>query len=101
MANGHGGPRPGSGRKPGSVTRKTREIADRAVETGSTPLEVMLETMRLLREAAFRSSAPDVEKLVQAAAVAKDAAPYIHPRLSSVEAQVAITGHEAALAELA
>jgi len=101
MTNGHGGARPGSGRKPGSVTRKTREIADRAVETGSTPLEVMLETMRLLREAAFRGSAPDVEKLVQAAAVAKDAAPYIHPRLSSVEAQVAITGHEAALAELA
>jgi hypothetical protein len=29
--------------------------------------------------------------------MAKAAAPYIHPRLSSVEAQIAITGHEAAL----
>ena len=32
--------------------------------------------------------------------MAKAAAPYIHPRLSSVEAQVAVSGHEAALEEL-
>jgi hypothetical protein len=32
--------------------------------------------------------------------MAKAAAPYLHPRLASIEAQLAITGHEAALAEL-
>jgi hypothetical protein len=32
--------------------------------------------------------------------MAKAAAPYVHPRLSSIEAQVAVTGHEAALKEL-
>ena len=42
----------------------------------------------------------DLEKAVEACAIAKDAAPYIHPRLSSVEASVGITNHEAALDEL-
>jgi hypothetical protein len=32
--------------------------------------------------------------------MAKAAAPYIHPRLSNVEAKIDLTGHEAALVEL-
>jgi hypothetical protein len=36
---GRGGKRPGSGRKKGSATKKTREIADRAAAEGITPLE--------------------------------------------------------------
>src|SRR5262245_21589036 len=75
MGNGHGGKRAGSGRKPGMVTRKTRELADRAAEQGISPLEVMIQAMREHYEAG---------RLQEAAKVAKDAAPYMHPRLSAV-----------------
>ena len=40
-----GGARPGAGRKAGSVTRRTREIAEAALE-GLTPLEYLLSVMR-------------------------------------------------------
>lgn len=72
-----GGARPGAGRKKGSATAKTREIADRAAAEGVTPLEFMLQVMR--DETAERAERLDM---------AKSAAPYIHPRLSSVEAKV-------------
>lgn len=75
MANQHGGPRKGSGRKKGSLTRKTREIAQRASAEGITPLEVMILAMRDHLKA---------KRLDQAAAIAKDAAPYMHPRLAAV-----------------
>lgn len=71
-----GGARKGAGRKKGSATKKTREIADRAAEQGITPLEVMLGAMRDFWESG------DKEK---AAGFAKDAAPYMHPRLTAVE----------------
>lgn len=72
-----GGARPGAGRKVGSVTRKTREIADAAASGGVTPLEFMLNRMR-------DEEAPMAERLD----MAKASAPFIHPRLSSVEAKV-------------
>lgn len=71
-----GGARKGAGRKAGSATQKTRAIADKAAAEGITPLEVILEAMN-----AFRG-AGDLEK---AAIFAKDAAPYMHPRLAAVE----------------
>lgn len=71
----HGGKRPGAGRKVGAATTRTREIADRAADDGETPLEFMLKVMR--DENAERGERLDM---------AKAAAPYIHPRLSSVEA---------------
>lgn len=71
-----GGARKGAGRKAGSATKKTREIADKAAAAGITPLEVMLEAMN-----EFRASG-DLEK---AAGFAKDAAPYIHPKLAAIE----------------
>lgn len=73
----HGGKRPGAGRKPGSVTTKTREIAEAAIGEGVTPLEFMLRHMR-------DESAPIAERLD----MAKAAAPYIHPKLSSIEARI-------------
>lgn len=73
---GHGGPRKGAGRKRGALTRKTREIAEKAVATGITPLEVMMLAMRAHVKA---------KRLDQAAAIAKDAAPYMHPRLAAVQ----------------
>ena len=40
-----GGARPGSGRKEGSLTKRTREIAEVAAAQGITPLEVMMSAM--------------------------------------------------------
>ena len=68
--------REGSGRKPGSKNIKTRAIADQAAAAGITPLEVMIEAMRHFRETG---------NLSEATRVAKDAAPYMHPRLASFE----------------
>lgn len=72
-----GGARVGAGRKAGSVTEKTREIADNAASQGLTPLEYMLERLRDDKETA------EVRR-----DMAKAAAPYIHPKLSSVEANI-------------
>lgn len=72
---GHGGRRPGAGRKGGGRNTRTREIADRLALEGVTPLEVMIEAMRAHYNA---------KRLNEAAAIAKDAAPYMHPRLATV-----------------
>lgn len=76
---GHGGKRPGAGRKRGSVSKKTTEVAQRAAQEGVTPLEVMLKAMTVHYKA---------KRYDLAAAVAKDAAPYVHPRLSAVTVKV-------------
>lgn len=123
-----GGKREGAGRKPGALTRRTQEVAARAVATGMTPLEVMLENMQHFLQVAkdaeatlegltaeefagqvasdatpedqFKFLLATVKKtagLRQAAQdAARDAAPYIHSRLSSmtVEAEVKATVSE-------
>ena len=71
-----GGARPGAGRPKGSGTRKTAELALLVAGKGVTPLEVMLETMR---------SAWGKGDVSTACAIAKDVAPYMHPRLQSTE----------------
>lgn len=75
-----GGSRPGAGRKPGSANKRTREIADKAAEEGITPLEFMLNVMR------DANAADDVRF-----DAAKAAAPYMHPRLSNIEAHGNLT----------
>ena len=72
--SGYGGRRKGAGRKPGAATTKTREIANKAVEAGISPLEYML--------AVLRDEGNDTTARFEAA---KAAAPYVHPRLNSVE----------------
>lgn len=72
----HGGARPGAGRKPGSLTAKTREIAEKCAQANKTPLEVMVEAM---------IEAYDRKDFELATKYAKDAAPYMHPRLSNIE----------------
>lgn len=57
---------------------------------GVTPLDVMLGTMRALWAGAWLGDQMDAEKAAQASAVAKDAAPYMHPRLQATE----ITGKD-------
>jgi hypothetical protein len=83
-----GGKRTGAGRKAGAATKKTRAIADKAAAEGITPLEVMLRTMRTLLEFSGMEAFPPEERLkmmLEASAVAKDAAPYVHPRLQAIE----------------
>jgi hypothetical protein len=76
-----GGKRPGAGRKPGAATKrthKTTELAEKLAGEGPLPLQVMLEAMRYYRE---------LGQLDKAAAIARDAAPYEHPRKSTVTVQ--------------
>lgn len=113
MANGHGGKRPGTGRKPGQLTKRTRATAERAIAEGKSPLDVMLENMRH-----FQQVAMDAERVIEGLTVAetsgremnadeqfkhllaqvkkaaglrqmahecaRDAAPYIHPKLQAI-----------------
>jgi hypothetical protein len=72
----HGGKRQGAGRKKGTPAKKTQEIAAKAYEKGITPLEVMLETMRDHWEGGRKG---------EACLIAKDAAPYMHPRLQAIQ----------------
>lgn len=72
-----GGRREGAGRPPGTANRKTREIADRAAKEGITPLEYMLDVLRDVMAAP--SERMDA---------AKSAAPYVHPRLAAIEANL-------------
>lgn len=76
MPKNSGGARRGCGRPKGSLTKRTQEIRANAALTGMTPLEVMLSAMRHYL---------DLGDFDKAALFAKDAAPYMHPRLASVE----------------
>ncbi len=71
-----GGKRTGSGRKIGAVTTRTRDIANQAYAEGIMPLEVMLRAMR---------SSYDHGDIDAAVSYARQAAPYVHPRLSAIE----------------
>jgi len=82
-SNGRGGSRPGAGRKKGSATKRTREIADRAAEERITPLEYMLEVMR--RDSDHEDPKVQVAREAMRFEAAKAAAPYMHPRLNSIE----------------
>lgn len=93
-----GGQREGAGRKPGSKTQKTVDIALRAAENGQTPLEYMLDVMRseippeLAELIADNQERGQLDAEVLARLInwhgmrfeaAKAAAPYIHPRLQT------------------
>ncbi|NTJ46896.1 hypothetical protein G6K93_07705 [Agrobacterium rhizogenes] len=71
-----GGPRKGAGRPRGAATKRTRAVADRESKNGLTPLEVMLKAMR---------QHADKEDWDAAASIAKDAAPYMHAKLASIQ----------------
>ncbi len=71
----HGGSRPGAGRKAGSITTRTREIAEGALGEGLTPLEYLLSILR--DEGQGQETRTDA---------AKSAAPYCHARLQAIDA---------------
>lgn len=108
-----GGKREGAGRKAGALTKRTRSVAERATTEGKSPLEVMLDNMRHFQQVALDAEAvieglneDQIEilgdthetrfkvllaKVKQAAGLrqmavecARDAASYIHPRLTAV-----------------
>ncbi|MDX3926749.1 MAG: hypothetical protein QHC90_13220 [Shinella sp.] len=111
-----GGKRDGAGRPAGAITRRTREVAERVVATGMSPLEVMIDNMRHFQQVALDAEAtlegltasefseqvpPDASPEDQfkfllaqvkktagfrqmAQDAARDAAPYVHAKLSSI-----------------
>jgi hypothetical protein len=78
-----GGKRLGAGRKKGIPNRASAERQAAIQASGLTPLEYMLTTMR-------DESKPEAVRLD----VAKAVAPYVHPRLASVEQSVQLDVHE-------
>lgn len=53
--------------------------------TGITPLEVMLKAMREFHDEAQKARGEERrDLLIRAADLAKDAAPYVHPRLTAI-----------------
>ena len=87
-----GGPRPGAGRRKNVPNKASAERAAAVQGTGQTPLDVMIETMRHFRALGAKHQTTDeaksAEYLKLAAAVAKDAGPYVHQKLSSIDASV-------------
>ena len=70
---GHGGARPGAGRKPGSKNKRTRKNIDEAAAAGQSPVEYLLEVMR--------DPTAEPHRRDQAA---RDVCPYVHPKLMAV-----------------
>ena len=82
-----GGPRLGAGRPKGVRNKRTlarEQIRRLAEEGGITPLECMLATMRDLLDQG------DLNSRLLACEIAKDAAVYIHPKLTSVHGTLSI-----------
>jgi hypothetical protein len=87
-----GGARPGAGRKPGTpgqkgpkpITKARKAVAEKILVDGDlTPLEVMIDAMR---------DAHTNGDMRSAAMFANMAAPYVHPRLSTVNANQTVQG---------
>ncbi len=92
-----GGKRTNAGRKPGTVSAapaRRKAVAEKALEAGLSPLDVMMTTMRALWAQAVDETGKvvNIGKAMQANIVAKDAAPFIHAKLSSVNATVDAAG---------
>lgn len=69
-----GGSRPGAGRRKGVPNKATQERQKRVAATGITPLDYMLKVMR--------DDKADVSRRDD---MAKAAAPYVHPKLASMQ----------------
>lgn len=75
-----GGSRPGErrgGRKKGTPNKKTQAQIEAAVGGGLTPLEYLMGIVQ-----------DDMQEQTERIDCAKAAAPYIHPKLSSIEGKV-------------
>ena len=81
-----GGNRPGAGRKKGIPNRASAAREAAIAASGLTPLEYMLTTMR-----------DETKPVALRLDMAKAAAPYVHPRLASVEQAVQLDLQEPSL----
>lgn len=79
-----GGKRDGAGRPAGAVSEKTREVAEKAISEGLTPLDYMLTILR--------NEAADVKDRMWAA---EKAAPYVHAKLANVDVNAKLEGNMA------
>ena len=103
---GNGGFRKNSGRKKGAATRKTRKIADELMASDEiTPLEHMLSVLRetpaTLKAQFDKGEIDQTEYAVKMHEMIKrkdkaacDAAPFVHPRLSSIQANITKEGQD-------
>lgn len=85
-----GGARKGAGRPKGSPSKATIARQERIASTGVVPLDVIIEDMRFhysaYQEALARSeNHVAAQELALARNAAKDAAPYVHPKLAAIE----------------
>ena len=71
-----GGKRPGAGRPKGALSKRREELARKALEADVTPLDVMIWAM---------NDAMQKKERDEAAKYAQMAAPYVHPKLASVQ----------------
>ncbi len=105
-----GGARPGAGRKAGPANQRTQEILRREMESGrKLPLEVMLDAMREACDEAqelrakYQTTKTEEDmrafhaSRLMAVNIAKDAAPFCHPKLQHAQLDVSNTLHEDAL----
>jgi hypothetical protein len=71
---------------------RSRDIADRlaACKGELSPLEVMVEGMRKVWDEALAEPSREtrLDLLMKACALARDAAPYVHPRLASIQTTI-------------
>jgi hypothetical protein len=88
-----GGARPGAGRKKNAPNKATKERQAAIAATGATPLDVIIADMRFHYDRAQQEIAKGLrarkktiaDELSAARTAAKDAAPYVHPRLAAIE----------------
>lgn len=73
----HGGARSGAGRKPGAISKISKEAYERAKDGGELPLDYLLSVMR--------DDNADEAKRIDCA---KAAAPYVHAKLTSIEGKL-------------
>ena len=74
----HGGARAGAGRKPGTINRFSKDLLDKAAQSGQLPVDYLLEVMR--------DQSLDTRLRIDAA---KAAAPYVHQKLSAISVDLA------------
>ncbi len=84
MANGHGGARAGAGKPKGSQSRRSEQSQALAAELGVDPVEMLLGLTKWAWEQFEADRSKDNADMVKD--YAKEAAPYVRPKLASVEA---------------
>jgi hypothetical protein len=75
-----------TGRPKGAVNRRSREILAEAQERGVDPIQVMFEAIEHFMERAKETTGEEQDgHMLSAVSVAKEAAPFCHPKLRAIE----------------